>query len=609
VGPYEVVRVLASGGQGVVAEARHAESGHPVALKLLLRPETEAVRLRFRQEAQVLAKLDHPGLVGVHAFGEAGGVPYLAMKQIAGRDLGARVKEGPPPFAWTADVVAQVADAVDYCHQRGVVHRDLKPANVLIDAASGRPVLVDFGLVQRDPERLRLTTLDERARLTDADATPGTPSYMPPEQIDPDELGPTGPRSDVYGLGATLFALLTGSPPFRGATTINTLVQALKVPAPDPRTVNPEVPDALAELCLRCLAKHPSDRPPSAAAVAEALRAGEAVRAPLLGHAGRRRLVLMLAPLTALLAGAVALWAGSPVGSPPVSPTAAATPAPDDMAQATPTTSSEVPRVPDWVLLRDPARLPPLPLPAGVTFGPSAEEPFVNHADGSVLVWVPDDVYPLGEAQSWTNNPAHEGRGGFWIGRYEVSVAQYRRYCEARGLTAPFEGLSLTPRLLGETLEPWRRPLEFVPGPEHPAGWVTPEQALAYCAWAGATLPTSDEWEAAARGTDGRIYPWGNDPPTVRHANRNSPDERREYHYLAPVDDPYFEPGASPFGCLHMAGNVAELTHDPGAAVLFWTRGGHGDREQERDLRVVDRSERKRGGYIGFRIVVRPGER
>ncbi|MBL4846530.1 MAG: serine/threonine protein kinase [Planctomycetes bacterium] len=147
----------------------------------------------------------------------------------------------------------EVARTLHYCHEQGIVHRDVKPENVMIEAGSGRVVLVDFGLIRRDRLRAAWSTQDEQS-LTQEGTTLGTPSYMPPEQVS-SEIGQVDRRSDVYALGALLYFLLTGELPFTGANAVNVLIQVLEAAPPDPRRVNAEVPDALAKLCMQCMAK------------------------------------------------------------------------------------------------------------------------------------------------------------------------------------------------------------------------------------------------------------------------------------------------------------------------------------------------------------------
>jgi len=263
------VEEIARGGQGALLRAQHHELGTEAALKLSLDADEDSWQ-RFQQEAKALARLSHPNLLAVHDYGRAPGGLYMAMPFVSGQDLSSRVREqGVPPVAWTVEVLEAVADTLHYCHQSGIVHRDLKPQNVLIEAESGRPYVVDFGLIKRD--RSRLAWSQDQAPETAEGTLLGTPAYMAPEQAA--ARGEVDARADVYGLGALLFFLLTGEAPFRAAGLYPLLAEVAERPPPDPRELRPEVPAALAELCRVSLAKDPAARPPTARAFAERVRA------------------------------------------------------------------------------------------------------------------------------------------------------------------------------------------------------------------------------------------------------------------------------------------------------------------------------------------------
>jgi len=299
-GPYQIVREIARGGQGAVFEGRNGETGVRVAIKVL--SDLDPVQLgRFIQEAQVLSRLRHLNLPQVFEVVAQGQRPWFAMELIQGQDLKDWVTRGglPEPSA-IVEVLAPIARALHYCHGQGIVHRDLKPANILIETRTARPVLADFGLVQRDASQMNLEAVDALGRLSMTHEVKGTPSYMAPEQADTESLGGTGPHTDVYALGATLFYLLTGSPPQEGQSTVNVMVQLLKrSEAPDPRVKNPEADPSLSEICRVCLASDPSERFPSALALGEALEES-AQEGPSGG--GPRRLALAAASLLGLLA-------------------------------------------------------------------------------------------------------------------------------------------------------------------------------------------------------------------------------------------------------------------------------------------------------------------
>ena len=269
-GEYELFEELGRGGMGVVSRAREIARGRIVALKRLLRgPESAPQDLeRFRIEALAAARLAHPHIVPVFQVGECDGQPYFTMQYIEGTTLARKLADGPLPAQHAARLLVPVCRAIHYAHDCGVLHRDLKPSNILIDR-EGNPYVSDFGLAKR---------IDIDPTLTPSGAFLGTPSYMPPEQAGSSNAGrrdPLGPRADVYSLGAILYHMLTGRPPFQAATPIETMLLALEHDPVAPRALNPQVNPDLEMIALKCLQKPQALRYASAAALADDLESYE----------------------------------------------------------------------------------------------------------------------------------------------------------------------------------------------------------------------------------------------------------------------------------------------------------------------------------------------
>jgi WD40 repeat protein/tRNA A-37 threonylcarbamoyl transferase component Bud32 len=280
-GDYELLEETARGGMGIVYKARQKSLGRIVAIKMLLFGEHSDKDLaqRFRAEAAVAASLQHPNIVAIHEVGVHEGQPFFAMDFIEGQSL-ARFAAGQPlPAIRAARYVKIVAEAIHHAHERGILHRDLKPSNVLIDPFD-QPRVTDFGLAKR---------LHRESELTLSGQVLGSPSYMPPEQAAA-KRGLVGRRSDVYSLGAILYHLLTGRPPFVGETLTATLQDVVNKDPVSPRLINPSVPNDLETLCLKCLEKEPARRYQTALALAEDLERflrGEPIRAHPIGQAGK----------------------------------------------------------------------------------------------------------------------------------------------------------------------------------------------------------------------------------------------------------------------------------------------------------------------------------
>ncbi len=278
IGDYEILEEIARGGMGVVYRVRQRSLHRVVALKMILAGEfasPDAVQ-RFCSEAKNVARLDHPHIVPVYEVGEHGGLPFFSMKYIDGNSL---VQQPPMAPRTVAELMAKVARAVHHAHQRGILHRDIKPGNILLDKA-GVPYVTDFGLAKH---------VEAATAHTLSGAVEGTPSYMAPEQARGHSKRLTT-VADVYGLGAVLYELLTGLPPFKGETPLDTLQQVLTEEPVSPSRKRSDVPRDLEVICLRCLRKEPERRYESALALAEDLErflAGEAIRARAVGQAER----------------------------------------------------------------------------------------------------------------------------------------------------------------------------------------------------------------------------------------------------------------------------------------------------------------------------------
>jgi serine/threonine protein kinase len=261
-GDYELLNEIAHGGMGVVYKARQVSLNRIVAVKMILRgalASNEDIE-RFTLEAKAVAKLAHPQIVVIHDVGRCDDQYFYSMEFVEGRSLAEVIRGGPVAPRKAAEYAEQIARAIHFAHQNGVVHRDIKPSNVLVDVG-GRARVTDFGLAKH---------VDRGDDLTLTGQIVGTPAYMAPEQIT-NRRGEIGPACDIYGLGALLYELLTGRPPFGARDHFSTLLQVLECDPQLPRQLNLAVPRALEIICLKCLEKEPQHRYASAAELADDL--------------------------------------------------------------------------------------------------------------------------------------------------------------------------------------------------------------------------------------------------------------------------------------------------------------------------------------------------
>jgi serine/threonine-protein kinase len=556
-GPFVLLSKLGEGGMGVVHRAWDERLKRVVALKTLFPGDvSDQVALRFQREGEAVARLQHPSIVSIHEVGEVKGRRYLAMELVAGKTLLRCLGEGSLPLSEGVAAMREVARALQHAHARGVVHRDLKPQNIMIDPA-GRPHVLDFGVAR---------ILDRKTRLTRTGMVVGTVAYMPPEQAGTGE--PMDERSDVYSLGATLYHVLTGRPPFHGSNELN-VIAALCTRAPErPSSLNPSVSAGLEAICLRCLEKEPGRRYPSADALAldlERYIAG----GPVETGPRRARLLLVAAALSAVaIAGAVLRVREAPRVEAPREHEA---PPPVPRARYV----SEV--LPDG-LLRDSRKA----AAADGTEVPLYRFVLPDHTDMEMV------AVPAGDFIMGSDDPdatpeekpmhRHSVKRKFWIGRNDVTWEQFRSFCKWEKRPDPGKpGFAILARYQTE------RSLE-----RDPVVDVTWSDAKNYCAWAHLDLPTEAEWEKAARGVDGRKWPWGNDwdPGSrcnfvdascqldkVRNLGGKSAAEVFEeaglewdrehtdgFPYTSPVGS--YPRGVSPVGALDMAGNVRQWCDD-----------------------------------------------
>jgi serine/threonine protein kinase len=519
---YEVIRRIGTGGMAEVFLARNVAHGAFFAVKVLAEHLAQNPRVvaRFEEEARLEARLSgHPNIVPVFDIGAGNGLHYIVMPYVRGEDLASFLsREGRVRPYDAANIVAQVAEALSWAEAVGVVHRDLKPANIRLDT-SGRAIVLDFGIAKASYGSGDITLPGEGL---------GTPFYMSPEQFRGEECDP---RSDLYSLGVVFFELLTGQRPFQGDSFTEIRKAHLAADRPRLRSCDPALPDSYENLVLKLLQKDPQDRFQSAKELLAALS--------LLGVKSDRSTLLPIVDQDPIAAEATPIRQENSLF-----PEANGADPRFSVSLPYQPPSNEENREPEQAA---PAAHPPkrrwpaimgLGLIALTLFFATVAVLILNRpkalitdAAGS-MVLVPAGDFVFGDDSAISSNRRQKiSLPGFYVDQTEVSNAQYKRFCDATGRTPPASA-------------------DFLSHPMYPVADVTFEDAQAYAAWAGKRLPTEQEWEKSARGSDGRPYPWGWDPWT-----EGIP------HELQPVDS--FKARQSPVGALNMAGNVFEWTASP----------------------------------------------
>ncbi len=517
---YQIVRRIGGGGMAQVFLARHRGHGGVFAVKVLAEYLAQDARIvaRFEQEARTAASLSgHPNIVPIFDIGHGDGLHYLIMQYISGEDMASylrrHIKLTP---ADAANIVAQTAEGLAWSESKRVVHRDLKPANMLLDT-TGRIMILDFGIS-------KITDIADG--LTRPGESLGTPYYMSPEQIRGEGCDV---RSDLYSLGVVFFELLTGQRPFDNESVTAIQIAHLSTPAPSLLQYDPGLPEVCDKLIQKLLQKQREDRYQSPQLLLDELHAlgatsGAGLLRPEVNPAIEAEL---LQPVT-VTQTKIATGARSAVSATPETwiPHNVTMPSAGTVSvEPSPVAKSRRKGKLLWVAI---AAISAVVVLLGVLLVLAKPAPVLQDAQGRMLL-VPGGNFVFGDDSPESPRPRQTmALKAFYIDETEVSNQEYKRFVDSTGHAAP-------------------KSADYALKPDDPVSGVSYDDAQAFAAWAGKRLPTEEEWEKAARGTDGRPYPWGQQPWTD-----GVPIE------IQPVNS--FQDRKSPYGALNMAGNVFEWT-------------------------------------------------
>jgi serine/threonine-protein kinase len=584
-GRYRIDNRIGAGGMGTVYRATRLLIGDEVAIKILHRDLADANSSeRFRREAQAAARLKHPNAVSIYDFGiSTDGLQYLVMELVEGESLRERLNHGPLDFATAAEVTSQVCAALDEAHRRQIIHRDIKPDNILLYANADdlRVKVLDFGIAKlRD---------DTAGHLTQTGSVMGTPHYMSPEQCLGEELDP---RADIYSVGIVLYEMLCGRVPFNSPVSTAVVVQHVSQPPPSLRSINPLVPEVVEEVVLHAIQKDRSTRPPTAGALAQELIAalgGRQIIASDYKSPSQAGSPIILKreineetverrstsseqsdlPKTVYLASpALGVAAGRRTNGEHAAVTAnvkRATPAKYIGAAAIGVSALALLTIfvvwqrPGDVIKTDgstidiarpePAK-PAATLPDAVTTSERSPTP-------AGMVPIIGTQFSMGHSEGDPDaKPAHTVTvKSFYLDIYEVTCEDYKRFLDKTGRPAPTTWTNGT----------------YPPGTaKHPVTGITWDDAAAYAKSSGKRLPSEAEWEFAARGPRGLLYPWGN---TWRAGCANAGKEGKGLVNVGSYDCD------SPFGVQDLIGNAWEWTASdwqpyPGGTLATPASGG-----------------------------------
>ncbi|MBK7896961.1 MAG: SUMF1/EgtB/PvdO family nonheme iron enzyme [Anaerolineaceae bacterium] len=531
-GRYIIDSLLGRGGMSSVYKATDPNLQRTVAIKIIhphLSEHPEFVK-RFEQEAAAVARLRHPNIMLVHDFNHEGGIYYIVFEYIAGTPLDKRLKDLKDaglrlPLSETLQIMVPLCEAVAYAHERKMVHRDLKPSNIIINLL-GQPILLDFGIAK---------LVGGGHVHTATGATIGTAAYMAPEQVVGDEVDH---RADIYSLGVMLYEMACGRPPYEGQSALTVMMKHVNEPLPDIRLFNSNLPEMFNAVLEKALAKDPKARFGSAVEMAMALR-----------DVGRQ----LIAAVSDEAIYTTPTQMREPAQQTAVPPT---TPAPKPDEAPTNLSKTEVLKPePITEPVAKPASKPAketsgrnwLPIALGglallaiiaaaIFLLPRLLAPDLPPSVG--MVQIPGGSYTVGADLSGSqySDPQQVELEAYWIDRFEVSNGEYAAF------------LADT-----ETEPPSSWPNGAPPTGQngHPVRGITWENADDYCGWLNKRLPTEAEWEVAARGRQGLLYPWGDELTSV-----NLPQDGTYASGSLPTN-------RSSFGVFDMAGNVWEWVDEP----------------------------------------------
>lgn len=553
-GRYHILAQLGEGGMASVYEAVDTVLKRRVAIKVILpqRRFSETFTRRFEREARALAQLSHPNIVKVLDYGNEAGLPFLVMEYLPGGTLKQKLGQ---QLDWreAVNLVIPIAKALGYAHEQQIVHRDVKPANILL-TQSGDPMLSDFGIA-------KILETEETTDLTGTGVGIGTPDYMAPEQGTNEAVDC---RADVYALGVMLYEMLTGRKPYQADTPMAVLFKKSTEPLPRPRKYAPNLPASLENILFRCLQPKPDHRYPTANNLVADLEDTLAGIAP-------KRTSLLLPAILIGIASLLTLAAGLLAAN--------------FIKRNQDTTLTDVAQV------QEPVSAEVIVLPTFTDFPPSAspatptEAVKVSQRDGMKLLHVPAGEFIHGASSEnltallamCPNCPVDQLEDAqpqsviyldaFWIDETEVTNIQFARFVADSGYRTSAEttndysyvqDLELK-AFIHDPGADWQHPRgkssDILSKGEYPVTQISWQDAFAYCQWAGRRLPTEAEWEKAARGQDGRLFPWGNRPPAGEDLNYN-------FTPGTLVSVGRYHGGASPYGALDMSGNVWEWVAD-----------------------------------------------